>query len=216
MKFIKSDTPDAAAIYIAQTISTKISNDKKVLWLVPGGSAITVAVAASQQIHGVDSNLYISLTDERPGAVGHPESNWQQLKETGFNYLTREYYEVLHGQSTSQDTTAFAAWLERTISNVDFRIGLFGIGSDGHTAGLLPGCVSPSGEMVAFYKREEQERISVTPALFSQLDVAVIYAVGAEKKQMLEILASDAPSDLPLLNLRAAHELIVYNDQVEL
>ncbi len=216
MKFIKTNSPDDAACFVADLISSKISNDKKVLWLVPGGSALTVAVKASQAIHGVDSNLFITLTDERPGPVGHKDSNWQQLKEAGFNYLTREYYEVLQNQDTLQETTAFAAWLGHFFTSVDFKIGLFGIGSDGHTAGILPGQTSPRGALAAYYKEENRERISVTPYLITQLDLAVVYALGLDKKPMLELLANNTPNDLPLSNLKAAGELIIYNDQIEL
>ncbi len=184
--------------------------------MVPGGSATLVASAASKAIRGVDSNLYICLTDERPGPVDHPESNWKQLKETGFNYLSREYFEILNGQNADVETTAYSAWLNHFVSVVDFKIGLFGIGTDGHTAGILPGCNTPSGALAAYYKDGTRERISVTPQLIAKLDVAVVYAMGIEKKPMLELLASGQPSDLPLICLQAAGELIVYNDQIEL
>jgi len=53
-----------------------------VLWLVPGGSNIPIAVEAMDMIRKEMSGLSlkyltITLSDERYGSVGHKDSNWK-------------------------------------------------------------------------------------------------------------------------------------------
>lgn len=215
MVFRKTLSPDPAAIFVSEQISDKLANDKKVLWLVPGGSASIVAVQASRLIKGVDSSLHLSLTDERPGPVGHANSNWQQLKNEGFNYLSRDYYEVLQNRATQEDTEAFDAWLGTILKIVDFKIGLFGIGSDGHTAGLLAGsqAVSGSGALAGYYQSSDTQRISITPLMIAKLDMAVVYAVGQDKHSVLEAL-KQGPSGLPMDALGTCPQLFIYNDLI--
>lgn len=213
MEFRKSSSPDRVAEFIATQISGKLANDKKVLWLVPGGSAAVVAIAASRLVTGVDSSLYISLTDERPGPPGHSSSNWQQLKTSGFNYQNREYYEILQNRSNEEDAQAFGAWLSTTLTLADFKLGLFGIGVDGHTAGVLTTAKTEPQPvaLTAYYSSSTAQRISVTPLLISRLDMAVVYAVGQDKQPVLEAL-DKGPSGLPMDALRLCPQVFVYND----
>ncbi len=215
MKFIRIESVAEPASFVAAEINKKLSNDKQVLWLVPGGSALEVAVLASKMIRGVDSSLHISLTDERPGKIGHDQSNWQQLKNSGFNYQSRQYYEVLNGRSEKEEVVSFDAWLDNALGRVDFSLALLGMGADGHIAGILPEVTQTTDSLTAWYEDKERQRISITPKTLLILDQVVLYAVGQDKHPMLELLASDQPSNLPLTDLRAVKDLIIYNDYLE-
>jgi 6-phosphogluconolactonase/glucosamine-6-phosphate isomerase/deaminase len=216
MIFKKASSIEPVAAYLAATISTKLQNDKKVLWLVPGGSAMLAAAGASKAIIGVESSLFISLTDERPGKVGHDESNWKQLQEVGFNYSNREYYEVLQDRSSEEEVTNFDAWLEHTLEVCDYKIGLFGIGPDGHTAGILPSTPEKFGKpFVAFFDDGQRQRISITSDAIAKLDEAVIYISGEDKAGLIDLLQSDNdPITFPAEYLKAAGTLTIYNNWI--
>lgn len=214
MKFIKTNNPNEVAQYLANKISDKLSDKKKVLWLVSGGSSIPIAVAASQQIHGVGSNLFITLSDERPGPVDHAQSNWKQLKDSGFNYLRREHYEVLQDQEAEAETALFNGWLDRSISSVDFRIALVGIGADGHTAGILPGkTLKKELGYAGLWEDGDRQRISVTPIGISLMDEVVVMISGNTKRQLIDKLRSKNDVEVfPAEYLKAAGELTIYNN----
>jgi 6-phosphogluconolactonase/glucosamine-6-phosphate isomerase/deaminase len=73
-----------------------------------------------------------------------------------------------------------------------YALGIFGIGEDGHTAGIFPG---PEKEFLQSYRKTEEycipvvhlqsrypQRISVTPAFIEDvLDEVVLFAVGTNK-----------------------------------
>lgn len=217
MRFIKIDSGQSVADYLARIISDKLKNDKKVLWLITGGSTIPVAVSASKAIQGVDSDLYISLTDERPGPVGHADSNWFQLQSGGLEYQSREYYEILQNKSIQQEVTDYDAWLGHMLVSADYKIGFLGVGPDGHTAGILPGdSLKFSLPNAGFWDDRERQRISITPEAIAKLDEVVVYLTGETKQPLLDKLRSDQdPEEFPAQYLKSAGKLTVYNDWVE-
>lgn len=78
----KEHLPAAVANKLASLLETR-----NVTWFVSGGSNIaleteTLNLLVAQQASL--ENLTILLIDERFGAVGHAESNWQLLLEAGF------------------------------------------------------------------------------------------------------------------------------------
>jgi 6-phosphogluconolactonase/glucosamine-6-phosphate isomerase/deaminase len=209
---------DVVALYIANQINAKLRAGKRVLWLVPGGSAIEVAVSASRQISGVASDLSITLTDERPGPIGHPGSNWRQLKTAGFDYERHNYYEVLQNKPEDQETTAYGAWLERALGeDNDYKIGLFGVGADGHTAGILPGVTPTTAEKFAgYYSDPQRQRISINPAGIAALDEVIVFAIGEDKRAVIDGLAGNVDASvIPAQHLKQAGKLVVYNDHNE-
>jgi 6-phosphogluconolactonase/glucosamine-6-phosphate isomerase/deaminase len=214
--FRKISEPEQIASYLAEVISAKLGSDKKVLWLISGGSVIPIAAQASKIIQGVDSNLFISLVDERPGKVGHPDSNWLQLQEAGLAYSNREYQEVLQNQPDQQQVTSYDAWLGRMLDTADYKIGLFGVGPDGHTAGILPGnTLKFSLDNVGYWDDGERQRISITPEGIAKLDEVVVFISGGPKRQVVDKLQSDQdPIDFPAQYLKKAAKLTVYNDWV--
>src|SRR5688572_30377315 len=99
MIFYKVNSPEPAAKYFAKKIAGHLSKGRKILWLVTGGTNIKVAVSAGKLLKNQDlTNLTISLTDERYGPVGHPDSNWHQLKQAGFDLPGATMIPVLQGK----------------------------------------------------------------------------------------------------------------------
>jgi 6-phosphogluconolactonase/glucosamine-6-phosphate isomerase/deaminase len=213
--FTQIGSADQAATHLAGTIREKLRAGQHVLWLVPGGSAIAVAVAASKQLAAVPlENLTVTLTDERYGDVGHPDSNWPQLQAAGFALPGATLLPVLHGESMEATVDTFTATLAQAFQQADFSIGLFGIGADGHTAGMLPHSGAVAATQFAFgYDAGNFVRITMTPPAIAQLNEAVVYAIGEEKWPVLDQLEGEVPPiDQPAQFLKQVPNVIIYND----
>jgi len=184
-----------AATFIAEAIIHHLDSGKRILWFVTGGSAIAVATKAAkilfkwQQKHSY-RNLVIMLTDERYGPLNHPDSNWFQLKKSGFSLSGAKLVPILTGDSRTNTTRKFNIALEEELSKAEYKIGLFGVGADGHTAGILPKseAMNNASELSVAYDTEKFERITVTPKTIAKLDEAVAFIQGEEKWKIVEDL----------------------------
>jgi 6-phosphogluconolactonase/glucosamine-6-phosphate isomerase/deaminase len=215
MQFVKTTSTDTVADYLAGVITEQLTAGKKVLWLVPGGSAIAVAIAVSKRLHNTSlANLTMTLTDERYGPVGHTDSNWQQLKTAGFWLQDARMQPVLIDKDLDTTVKNFAQMLTEDMAVNDYCIGLFGMGPDGHTAGILPHSEAVDDEEFAHgYMAGEFERITMTPVAISQLNEAVLYVQGEAKWPMVDQLATDALfSEQPAQGLKRVAKLTIFND----
>ena len=108
-----------------------------------GGSNIPIAADVMNAIRAGISpasldNLTISLTDERYGPVGHPDSNWKQLQDIGMNLSGIKAHPILDGSSLPETVARFGIMIEKILKSTDVIVGQFGMGADGHIAGILP------------------------------------------------------------------------------
>lgn len=204
-----------AADFIAQPIISALKKGKRVLWLVPGGSAISVAVLAAQKIALYPHHrLAVTLTDERYGAVGHADSNWRQLLAAGFSLPQAESFPVLSGASQSDTVRSFSKFLAQELERSDHIAGLFGLGADGHTAGILPSSPAVSSpDPACFYEAGPFQRITITPRVIGRLSEAVVYAVGREKWPALMQLKENLEiNKQPAQALKQAGKSTIFSD----
>lgn len=183
-----------AAHFIVLSVLGQLQLGKHVLFFVTGGSSISVAVKVADILRehpkqNLTQNLTIMLTDERYGVVGHADSNWQQLIEKGFNLPQAKQIPILTGDSRDITTEKFNASLDQELKAADYKISLFGIGKDGHTAGILPDSPAVVSESLAFgYDTPTFSRITVTPKVIEKLDEVVVWVQGEEKWEVIENL----------------------------
>jgi 6-phosphogluconolactonase/glucosamine-6-phosphate isomerase/deaminase len=211
----KTHDPEQPAKFLAGEITRHLKKGQSVLWLVTGGSAIEVAVKTAGLLGDIDlGGLHVALTDERYGPVSHADSNWQQLINAGFKLPGAQLQPVLEGADMPQTTAAYDDYLRNQLDQADFSLGLFGMGADGHCAGILP--ASPavgSKDYASSYQGPDFKRITMTPLAIAKLDQAVLYAVGKSKIPALQQLQQSVPLGvMPAQALKRAGELIVYND----
>lgn len=193
----KSDPIQATSSHLARAISSQLTAGKKVLWLLSGGSGLEACVETAILLGTTDCrNLSVTLTDERYGPIDHPDENWRQLLSSGnFDLPGATLYRPLTGQSRQDTAAAFDAWLSQALRQSDFKIGLFGIGADGHTAGIKPGSPAVTSSQSAIdYSGEDYERITMTTTAISQLDEIVIQASGEGKTAALSDFINKALS----------------------
>jgi len=213
-KKVASMTP--VVEYIVERIVNSLHAGKQVLWVVPGGSAIMVASAVSKELHGKDLRLLtVTLTDERFGAAGHPDSNWQQLLDAGFELPGAVLVPVLEDhEDIGLTSEKYNDNLRGLLHRADFAIGLFGMGADGHTAGILPHSPAVTAEAFAtHYDGRDYQRITMTPTAIRELDEAVLYATGSTKVSAIEKLDTDMPlAAQPAQVLKEVPTFVVCND----
>ncbi|MFA6386595.1 MAG: 6-phosphogluconolactonase [Candidatus Paceibacterota bacterium] len=185
------------AIFVAEAINNKLAEGKRVLWFVTGGSSIKVQSKVADKINtNLPGRLVITLTDERFGAENHLDSNWYQLKQLGFEIEKAKIITFLTGESFVDTTKRLRDVLKEELEKADYKIGNFGIGIDGHTAGVLPfSDAVNSSELVCAYETPSFDRITITPKVITKLDEAIVFAMGETKWPILEKLQKEFPID---------------------
>lgn len=204
-----------AANFVANSILNQLKSGKKVLFLVPGGSAIAVAVKVAEILREhPHQNLIVTLTDERYGPVDHFNSNYFQLLEKGFNLPEGKLIPILSDEDLNITTQKFNQELEKELKIAEYKIGLFGIGADGHTAGILPKSEAINCQkLVCSYNTPIFSRITITSAMIEKLDEVVVWAQGAEKWEVLKNLQNDISVDLmPAQMLKKVPLLTIFSD----
>lgn len=217
MIFERISSTEPVVTYLTNTILTALQEEKRVLWLVTGGSGIAIDAAVSKQLSGKDlHNLMVTLTDERFGPVGHSDSNWQQLAEAGFELNGAQVVPVLSGVSLVETTANYNDTVKQLLEQADFSLGFFGMGPDGHIAGSLPGSSSvTSSNLADSYKSDPFTRLTLTPLAISHLDEIVVCAMGDTKLAALENLKKDLPLlEQPAQIIKQVEKVTVFNDQI--
>jgi 6-phosphogluconolactonase/glucosamine-6-phosphate isomerase/deaminase len=205
---------------LAKCISGQLKAGKKVLWLMPGGSNIPISVDVMQTISEMVNlellkNLTVSQTDDRYGPVGHPDSNWQQLKDAGFNFAVVNALPVLTGEDLKATVSRFGSNIEKAMKAADFKVGQFGIGPDGHIAGLLPGSSAlKEKKAAAGYEGKPFTRVTSSFGTLKKLDAAYAFVFGPSKKEAIDNLVN---KDLelekePAQILKQIPECYLYSD----
>lgn len=214
---VKNTTESAVIAHlIADKITNQLSVGRHVTWLVAGGSCVPIAVEAAKLIDpSIQAKLVVSLTDERYGPVDHRDSNWYQLQQAWFNLPHATLVPVLTGGDRTTTVAQFNAFLKTELACTDYAFGLFGIGVDGHTSGILPH--SPAVEspaLVATYDGGGYERITTTAHTILRVSEAVIFAAGEAKWSALAtLLRTDAPTaDQPAQLLKQIQKSTLFTD----
>lgn len=222
MIFLHSENQSKCARVLASKLGEWLEQDRKVLWLLSGGSNIAISVEAFNILKKeyparIMPNLAVTLTDERYGKPGHHDSNWQHLLDAGF--MMKDIWAVPVLSNLPLDKT-----VEKYIENykemshwADVVIGQFGIGPDGHIAGILPGSIAVTcKENACGYDGGKFVRVTLTPHAIRSIDSAYTFAFGSSKKEAVEKLHKDdiSISDLPAQVLKKIPESCLYSDQI--
>ena len=218
MQFIKDSDAVSGGNKLRDRIIAELQSDKLVLWLLTGGSGIPLCSRIMSEIPGeLTPRLTVALADERYGPVGHPDSNWRQLDDFGFDAKQATRLEVLGNyEGLAQAATQYDRVMEDELSRNDVVIGTFGMGPDGHTVGVLPHTIGvTSQETVVGYETPQYDRITMTLAAVSTCDAAFLFAYGDGKREVLQKLQQEVPlDDQPAQILKRISESYVYNDQI--
>jgi 6-phosphogluconolactonase/glucosamine-6-phosphate isomerase/deaminase len=220
MQFILTSDWDDGVADLAHRLIKELSNGKRVLWLVSGGSNTRATCKIMDLVQdGLCRNLTIAPADERFGPEGHSDSNWTQLLQAGLDTKQASVVKVLEGgDSLSSTVNRYQESMKAAFDDNDLVIAQLGIGADGHTAGILPG--SPAAyeteELVTSYKSEPFTRLTLTFPALRRINVAYAFAFGESKLEALTGLkqASQPLQEQPAQILNELPEAYLYNDQI--
>lgn len=212
-----------AVIDVAAKLAAQITQHKKALWFVSGGSAIDIQVDIMHQLNKSHErylgNLTIIPVDERYGSFDHKHSNAAQLGQAGFNPTPALWIDVLSNNlSFEQTISQYNALAKKLIEKSDYIIATLGLGSDGHTAGILPHSPAlEAGEATIIgYIWDDYQRMTISPTVFMRIDTAYVFAYGDKKQEALQRLFdnSEDVSELPAKLLYDVGSVTVYNDYI--
>lgn len=221
MRFQKVASKEEAEGILLDAIRKSLSDGSKVLWLLPGGSNIRISAAVFKLLTEDElSRITVTLTDERFGPIGHPHSNYFQLEQAGFDFSKVNATPILADKYDSLDETVER--FERTINDLfaesQIIIGQFGMGGDGHIAGIMPHSVASQEieRLAVGYKTDDFTRITMTFNAILMVDRAYLIAFGQSKLEALVSLRDKAIelNAQPAQILRQVNDVLVINDMI--
>jgi len=219
MEFVRTESRKKVEKLLVERLGAELAANKRVLWLLSGGSNIPISVAVMEQLPEEETkNLAVCMMDERYGEVGHLNSNAQQLMDAGFKAKNAVFiHTLMPGFSLEETKERFEAATQRAFEHAHVIVAQIGIGSDGHIAGILPNSPAATDEgWVCAYDTPTYKRVTLTFVALRQVSVAIAAAFGDEKKDALTRLRDE---DLPLTEqpaqlLKELKEAYVCNDQI--
>jgi len=220
--YIHSDSSEVGTRDLASSIISKIQGGMKVLWLICGGSNLPITLdvmSILRQELSVEelSRLTLMQTDERYGPVGHQDSNWQQLKDLGFDLNGIHFFPILRNLRLIETVRQYGIELKEQMGKADYVIGQFGLGADGHIAGILPHLPAVNDvEWTTGYEGDPFTRISMSFSSIEKISEAYAFVFGSSKKEAIDNLKNRELSldDEPAQILKKIEKVHFYSDQV--
>lgn len=222
MQFINTKDNKDGIQALADKITSSLNEGNRVLWLIPGGSNIPIAVEVMKVVRGSLEaksleRLTIALTDERYGPVDHPDSNWKQLIDAGIDLTGVEAYPILDGSSLAETVARYGKTIQNILKSINIIVGQFGMGADGHIAGILPHSPGVNEETLPTvgYESKTFTRVSLTFPILRKINSAYVFVSNETKKDAIDRLHKDDISldEEPAQILKEMPEVSVYIEQ---
>jgi 6-phosphogluconolactonase/glucosamine-6-phosphate isomerase/deaminase len=217
--FKTSTKIEDAAGFVAESVLNQLKLGKKVLLFLTGGSSVVVGANIAEILRKLENenllqNLAVTLTDERYGPTDHFNSNFFQLNEKGFSLPGAKIVSILVDEDRNITVEKFNKNLNEEFTEAEYKIGLFGVGADGHTAGILPESPAVSAKDLAFgYDTATFSRITMTMNAIKKLDEVVVWAQGKDKWKVLKELQTDIDfTKQPAQILKKVPLLTIFSD----
>ena len=141
------------------------------------------------------------------------------LKDIGILNYTPNFIEVLEAESSSDRAMTAYNYQQKLLQaqkKSEIIIAILGIGSDNHTAGILPGInIDNNNEIIVNYSSDKFERISISPSFFGSIDLLYAYVEGEEKEAAIDKFSEVLdPVDYPSQLIKKAKQYeILYNKE---
>ena len=204
------------------------NKSRAVLLMLSGGSAFSLLDYIGQTAMG--ENLTVSVLDER-FSQDHGVNNFAQLQKHDFYQLALTAETSFFGTLPRNGETAgdlakrweknLRTWQEENPEGL--IIATLGIGADGHTAGIFPSddvqkfnnLFKTSNWVTAYLANTKySERVTSTITFLTQIDFALVYVCGADKKPKLdEVLKNQSKvNNLPALVWHEIKDTKIFTD----
>jgi len=219
LRFVRT-TPEEAVVAVADALATELLAGKKVLWLISGGSNTEWQIASLDNVRRRQisvERLTILPIDERFGPWGHADSNMQRFR-AGARLDEEQLVDILdRGLSLHQTADYYGKTAQDLFGWSDVVIGQFGIGSNGHTAGIQPHspAVTDAEVWAVGFEWTDYQRLTLTPFALSQIDQAVALVFWPDKVTALrDLQAGSKPLDDVPARVLESIPCTIYNDLI--
>lgn len=191
-----------AAAYLEQEIRDALTHQKSFSLAISGGRTPWEMLKILSKVNLPWQRINLFQVDERVAPDGHPDRNLTQLFQAIAGTAMVTQLRIFPMPVTAEDLDASAQEYTDVLNEVTEGKGLdiihLGLGSDGHTASLVPsdGVLEIQNRLVACTQNPYQGRIRMTltyPLLNAAKQILWI-VTGSEKKEMVQRMLQQDPS----------------------
>lgn len=168
----------------------------------------------------------ICVVDERYGEPFHKDSTEFLLREQGVKEYADKFciesHKILKDKSLKDTAAVYAKEIEELFARFPKRVGVMGVGSNLHTAGIFPNSeASKSAELVVGEEVNDKfrQRVTLTFRALSQFSAFVILMFGEDKKAAIGKILDKKEHDMrkyPAIFYRMAkiHSFLITDQKV--
>jgi len=205
-----------AAAVIAEEARSAVAARGIFLLAVSGGKTPWILLRALATEAVPWEHVHVVQVDERVAPAGHPDRNLTHLRESLLEYAPLRPGQIHAMPVEAPDLEAAAARYARTLGEIAgepsvLDLTLLGLGSDGHTASLVPGdpvlkVADRDVAITAVY--QGRRRMTLTYPMLNRSRNILWVVTGAEKVPMLKRL-QDGDVSIPAGRIRRDPALIL-------
>jgi 6-phosphogluconolactonase len=205
-----------AAAIMAEEARAAVAARGRFIIAVSGGKTPWMMLHALATEDVPWEQVHVFQVDERVAPVGHPERNLTHLRETFVEHVLLDEEQIHAMPVELTDLEAAAVRYARTLREIAgnpavLDVAHLGLGSDGHTASLVPGdpALKVADRDVAITGvYQGRQRMTLTYPMLNRSRNILWVVTGAEKVSMLKRLRV-ADTSIPAGLIRQDHTLIL-------
>jgi len=189
----------AAAELVAQRAVIEIERSGSFVWAVSGGSTPAHFLAELAHHDHVDwSAVHLFQVDERIAPLGAPTRNDTMIRHRFVDHRPEVHYHPLPVEAADLPSALADHLLElERRTGVPARLDLvqLGLGTDGHTASLVPDdpVLAADTEFAVTERYNDTRRVTMTAPLLNRAAERMFLVTGADKDLALHQLAARDP-----------------------
>jgi 6-phosphogluconolactonase len=205
-----------AAIYIADRIRENVARKGSFTMAISGGRTPweMIKELAKEDLHW--EKVFLFQVDERIAPDAHPDRNLTQLFKAieGTKLVLRLNIFPMRvtADNLNEACEEYADHITRLTENGKFDLIHLGLGTDGHTASLVPGdavlAVQDKTVAITGDTYQGRHRMTLTYPLINQATKILWVITGAEKAEMLNRLLHQDPS-IPAGKIDQHHAIVL-------
>lgn len=205
-----------AANYIADRIRESLTKKGFFTMAISGGRTPweMIKELANEDLEW--EKVFLFQVDERMAPDGHPDRNLTQLFNSiqGTKLMTRLNIFPMHviAEDLDQACQEYADSIQRITETGKLDLIHLGIGTDGHTASLIPGDevleVQDKSIALTSHPYQGRNRMTLTYPLINEAEKILWVVTGEEKAEMLERLLQKDPS-IPAGKINQTHAILL-------
>jgi len=209
----------ALAERLERTLTAPVDATGRALMLSGGNTPLPAYQALAARSLRAATGLALLYSDERYVPSSSQASNYRQTRVL-LDSLALTDEQVLRVR-TELPLEAAAADYERRLRSLlgaegRIRLGLLGLGADGHTASLFraPDLERARGRLaLAVHRPDGRDAVSVTPLLLERVTDLIFVVAGADKRTALEALLARSPNSVAYRAVGGCPAIEVWSDR---